>query len=244
MNRKFFVTSLFLTLMFVSYISCDMSMKQKSNFKVQVDRFADIEILRYQVPGFDNLSLRQKKFVYFLSQASLSGRDIIYDQNYRYNLIIRRTIHNIIKNYNGDKKLDSWKQFVNYAKRVWFSNGIHHHYSTMKIIPAFEESYFEDLIYNSEGEFPLNPGESLEQFILRIIPIIFNPEIDSKRVNLDPDDDIISSSANNYYNAVSQDEVEKFYLEMKDPKDPTPIWYGLNSRLTKEKGKIFEKIWK
>ena len=244
MNRKFFVTSLFLTLMFVSYISCDMSMKQKSNFKVQVDRFADIEILRYQVPGFDNLSLRQKKFVYFLSQASLSGRDIIYDQNYRYNLIIRRTIHNIIKNYNGDKKLDSWKQFVNYAKRVWFSNGIHHHYSTMKIIPAFEESYFEDLIYNSEGEFPVNPGESLDQFILRIIPIIFNPEIDSKRVNLDPDDDIISSSANNYYNAVSQDEVEKFYLEMKDPNDPTPIWYGLNSRLTKEKGKIFEKIWK
>ena len=244
MNRKFFVTSLFLTLMFVSYISCDMSMKQKSNFKVQVDRFADIEILRYQVPGFDNLSLRQKKFVYFLSQASLSGRDIIYDQNYRYNLIIRRTIHNIIKNYNGDKKLDSWKQFVNYAKRVWFSNGIHHHYSTMKIIPAFEESYFEDLIYNSEGEFPLNPGESLEQFILRIIPIIFNPEIDSKRVNLDPDDDIISSSANNYYNAVSQDEVEKFYLEMKDPNDPTPIWYGLNSRLTKENGKVFEKTWK
>ena len=244
MNRKFFVTSLFLTLMFVSYISCDMSMKQKSNFKVQVDRFADIEILRYQVPGFDNLSLRQKKFVYFLSQASLSGRDIIYDQNYRYNLIIRRTIHNIIKNYNGDKKLDSWKQFVNYAKRVWFSNGIHHHYSTMKIIPEFEESYFEDLIYNSEGEFPVNPGESLDQFILRIIPIIFNPEIDSKRVNLDPDDDIISSSANNYYNAVSQDEVEKFYLEMKDPNDPTPIWYGLNSRLTKEKGKIFEKIWK
>jgi dipeptidyl-peptidase-3 len=221
-----------------------MSIKQKNNFKVQVDRFADIEILRYQVPGFDDLSLRQKKFVYFLSQASLSGRDIIYDQNYRYNLIIRKTIHNIVKNYNGDKKLDSWKQFVDYAKRVWFSNGIHHHYSTMKILPEFEESYFEDLIYNSAGEFPLNTGESLDEFILRIIPIIFNQEIDSKRVNLDPDDDIISSSANNYYNAVSQDEVEKFYLEMKDPKDPTPIWYGLNSRLTKEKGKVFEKTWK
>ena len=244
MNRKFFISFLSLTLMFLSYISCDMSMKQKNNFKVQVDRFADIEILRYQVPGFDDLSLRQKKFVYFLSQASLSGRDIIYDQNYRYNLIIRKTIHNIVKNYNGDKKLDSWKQFVDYAKRVWFSNGIHHHYSTMKILPEFEESYFEDLIYNSGGEFPLNTKESLDEFILRIIPIIFNPEIDSKRVNLDPDDDIISSSANNYYNAVSQDEVEKFYLEMKDPNDPTPIWYGLNSRLTKEKGKIFEKIWK
>ena len=244
MNRKFFFSYLFLTLMFLSYISCDMSMKQKNNFKVQVDRFADIEILRYQVPGFEDLSLRQKKFVYFLSQASLSGRDIIYDQNYRYNLIIRKTIHNIVKNYNGDKKLDSWKQFVDYAKRVWFSNGIHHHYSTMKILPEFEESYFEDLIYNSAGEFPLNTGESLDEFILRIIPIIFNQEIDSKRVNLDPDDDIISSSANNYYNAVSQDEVEKFYLEMKDPKDPTPIWYGLNSRLTKEKGKVFEKTWK
>ena len=244
MNRKFFVTSLFLTLMFVSYISCDMSMKQKNNFKYKFDSFSYIEILRYQVPGFDDLSLRQKKFVYFLSQASLSGRDIIYDQNYRYNLIIRKTIHNIVKNYNGDKKLDSWKQFIDYAKRVWFSNGIHHHYSTMKILPEFEESYFEDLIYNSAGEFPLNTGESLDEFILRIIPIIFNQEIDSKRVNLDPDDDIISSSANNYYNAVSQDEVEKFYLEMKDPKDPTPIWYGLNSRLTKEKGKVFEKTWK
>ena len=193
MNRKFFVSFLFLTLMFLSYISCDMSMKQKNNFKVQVDRFADIEILLYQVPGFEALSLRQKKFVYFLSQASLSGRDIIYDQNYRYNLIIRKTIHNIVKNYNGDKKLDSWKQFVDYAKRVWFSNGIHHHYSTMKILPEFEESYFEDLIYNSAGEFPLNTGESLDEFILRIIPIIFNQEIDSKRVNLDPDDDIISS---------------------------------------------------
>ena len=115
MNRKFFVSFLFLTLMFLSYISCDMSIKQKNNFKVQVDRFADIEILRYQVPGFEDLSLRQKKFVYFLSQASLSGRDIIYDQNYRYNLIIRRQIHNIVKNYNGDKKLDSWKQFADYA---------------------------------------------------------------------------------------------------------------------------------
>ena len=244
MNRKFFASFLLLVFTLLTYISCDMPMKQKNNFKVQVDRFADIEILRYQVPGFEDLSLRQKKFVYFLSQASLSGRDIIYDQNYRYNLIIRKTIHNIIKNYNGDNNLDSWKQFVDYAKRVWFSNGIHHHYSTIKIVPEFEESYFKDLIYNSGGGFPLNAGESIDEFILRIIPIIFNPEIDSKRVNLDPEDDIISSSANNYYDALSQDEVEKFYSDMKDPKDPTPIWYGLNSRLTKEKGKVFEKTWK
>ena len=158
--------------MFLSCISCDMAMKQKNNFKVQVDRFADIEILRYQVPGFDNLSLRQKKFVYFLSQASLSGRDIIYDQYYRYNLIIRKTIHNIVKNYNGDKKLDSWKQFVDYAKRVWFSNGIHHHYSTLKILPGFDRSYLTKLVEKIDKGFPLIDGENIDGFLKRIIKCI------------------------------------------------------------------------
>ena len=221
-----------------------MSSKQKNNFKVQVDRFSDIEILRYEVPGFEDLSLKQKKFIYYLSEAALSGRDIIYDQNYKYNLTVRSTLNNIVQNFNGNKSSKQWAQFIEYAKRVWFSNGIHHHYSTLKILPGFDQSYLTKLVEKIDKGFPLNDGENIDEFLKRIIPIIFDPIIDAKRVNLNPKDDIIYSSANNYYDGLSQDEVEKFYSDMKNPKDPTPIWYGLNSRLVKEKGKVVEKTWK
>ena len=221
-----------------------MSSKQKNNFKVQVDRFSDIEILRYEVPGFEDLSLKQKKFIYYLSEAALSGRDIIYDQNYKYNLTVRSTLNNIVQNFNGNKSSKQWAQFIEYAKRVWFSNGIHHHYSTLKILPGFDQSYLTKLVEKIDKGFPLNDGENIDGFLKRIIPIIFDPIIDAKRVNLNPKDDIIYSSANNYYDGLSQDEVEKFYSDMKNPKDPTPIWYGLNSRLVKEKGKVVEKTWK
>ena len=224
------------------YLGC--SMGSTEDFKVRADRFADIEILRYQVPEFEKLSLRQKKFVYYLSEAALSGRDILYDQNYKHNLTIRQTIHSIVEDYKGDKSTKSWKQFIAYAKRIWFSNGIHHHYSTLKIIPEFNKSYLAELINNTNGKFPLKNGESTDEFIEWLTPILFDPEIDGKRINLDPDVDIISTSANNYYDGVSQDEVDMFYSNMKDPKDPTPIWYGLNSRLTKKEGKIVEKVWK
>jgi len=221
-----------------------MSSKQKNNFKVQVDRFSDIEILRYKVPGFEDLSLKQKKFIYYLSEAALSGRDIIYDQNYKYNLTVRSTLNNIVQNFNGDKSSKEWAQFIEYAKRVWFSNGIHHHYSTLKILPGFDRSYLTKLVEKIDKGFPLIDGESIDGFLKRIIPIIFDPRIDAKRVNLNPEDDIISSSANNYYDGLSQDEVEKFYSNMKNPNDSTPIWYGLNSRLVKEKGKVVEKTWR
>ena len=221
-----------------------MSSKQKNNFKVQVDRFSDIEILRYEVPGFEDLSLKQKKFIYYLSEAALSGRDIIYDQNYKYNLTVRSTLNNIVQNFNGDKSSKEWTQFIEYAKRVWFSNGIHHHYSTLKILPGFDRSYLTKLVEKIDKGFPLIDGENIDGFLKRIIPIIFDPRIDAKRVNLNPEDDIISSSANNYYDGLSQDEVEKFYSNMKNPNDPTPIWYGLNSRLVKEKGKVVEKTWR
>ncbi len=244
MNRKFFSISLFLVFTLLTNISCDMSSKQKNNFKVQVDRFSDIEILRYKVPGFEDLSLKQKKFIYYLSEAALSGRDIIYDQNYKYNLTVRSTLNNIVQNFNGDKSSKEWAQFIEYAKRVWFSNGIHHHYSTLKILPGFDRSYLTKLVENIDKGFPLIDGESIDGFLKRIIPIIFDPRIDAKRVNLNPEDDIISSSANNYYDGLSQDEVEKFYSNMKNPNDPTPIWYGLNSRLVKEKGKVVEKTWR
>ena len=244
MNRKFFSISLFLAFTLLTNISCDMSSKQKKNFKVQVDRFSDIEILRYEVPGFEDLSLKQKKFIYYLSEAALSGRDIIYDQNYKYNLTVRSTLNNIVQNFNGNKSSKQWAQFIEYAKRVWFSNGIHHHYSTLKILPGFDQSYLTKLVEKIDKGFPLNDGENIDGFLKRIIPIIFDPIIDAKRVNLNPKDDIIYSSANNYYDGLSQDEVEKFYSDMKNPKDPTPIWYGLNSRLVKEKGKVVEKTWK
>ena len=221
-----------------------MSSKQKNNFKVQVDRFSDIEILRYRVPGFEDLSLKQKKFIYYLSEAALSGRDIIYDQNYKYNLTVRSTLNNIVQNFNGDKSSKEWAQFIEYAKRVWFSNGIHHHYSTLKILPGFDRSYLTKLVEKIDKGFPLIDGESIDGFLKRIIPIIFDPRIDAKRVNLNPEDDIISSSANNYYDGLSQDEVEKFYSNMKNPNDSTPIWYGLNSRLVKEKDKVVEKTWR
>jgi len=217
--------------------------KPTEDFEVRVDRFADLEILRYQVPQFEQLSLRQKKLVYFLSQAALSGRDILYDQNYKYNLIIRQTIHTIVENYKGDRSTESWEQFMIYAKRVWFSNGIHHHYSTLKIIPEFKKSYLSKLINNTDGEFALKDGEKTGEFIEWLTPTLFDSDIDRKRVNLDPEDDIISTSANNYYNGVSQDEVDMFYSNMKDPDDPNPIWYGLNSRLVKER-EIVEKVWK
>lgn len=244
MNRKFSSISLFLIFTLLTNISCDMSSKQKNNFKVQVDRFSDIEILRYEVPGFEDLSLKQKKFIYYLSEAALSGRDIIYDQNYKYNLTVRSTLNNIVQNFNGDKSSKEWAQFIEYAKRVWFSNGIHHHYSTLKILPGFDQSYLTKLVEKIDKGFPLIDGENIDGFLKRIIPIIFDPRIDAKRVNLNPEDDIISSSANNYYDGLSQDEVEKFYSNMKNPNDPTPIWYGLNSRLVKEKGKVVEKTWR
>ena len=146
MNRKFFSISLFLAFTLLTNISCDMSSKKKNNFKVQVDRFSDIEILRYEVPGFEDLSLKQKKFIYYLSEAALSGRDIIYDQNYKYNLTVRSTLNNIVQNFNGNKSSKQWAQFIEYAKRVWFSNGIHHHYSTLKILPGFDQSYLIKLV--------------------------------------------------------------------------------------------------
>ena len=244
MNRKFSSISLSLVFTLLTNISCDMSSKQKNNFKVQVDRFSDIEILRYRVPGFEDLSLKQKKFIYYLSEAALSGRDIIYDQNYKYNLTVRSTLNNIVQNFNGDKSSKEWAQFIEYAKRVWFSNGIHHHYSTLKILPGFDRSYLTKLVEKIDKGFPLIDGESIDGFLKRIIPIIFDPRIDAKRVNLNPEDDIISSSANNYYDGLSQDEVEKFYSNMKNPNDSTPIWYGLNSRLVKEKDKVVEKTWR
>jgi len=217
----------------------------KDDFKYLLEQFADLKIMRYKVPGFNDLSLQQKKLVYYLSEAALCGRDIIFDQNYKYNLKIRKTLEQIYINYQGDRETEDFKNFVIYLKRVWFSNGIHHHYSTDKFSPDFMPEYFAELISNSEGaEFPIDNGETVEEMALQLTSIIFDPDVASKRISLDPDKDMIKASACNFYEGVTEQEAADFYNKMKDPSDETPISYGLNSKLVKENGEVKEDIYK
>ncbi len=221
------------------------SKQPKEEFKYQTEQFADLRIQRYQVPGFDTLSLQRKKLAYYLYQAALSGRDIIWDQHYKHNLYIRRTLEAIVKNYKGDRTTDDFKKFMVYTKRVWFSNGIHHHYSSIKIMPGFSSKYFAELVKNSPGgDFPLQKDETLDDLIQKLTPILFDPTIDAKRVNLDPKVDMIATSANNFYEGVTQREVERYYKRIINPNDPHPISYGLNSKMMKKNGKIVERVWK
>ena len=219
--------------------------EKKENFEYQSEKFADIQILRYQVPGFEELSLKEKELTYYLYEAALSGRDIIYDQHYKYNLKIRRTLEVIVKSYSGDRRSEEFKKFMIYTKRVWFSNGIHHHYSTKKILPEISPEYFKQIISKSNQKlFPVKENETVNQLVEKLIPIIFSPYIDFQRIILDPNVDVIKSSAGNFYEGLTQEEVEKYYKMIIDKNNPKPISYGLNSKLTKENGKIIEKIWK
>ena len=229
--------------------SCKTSHKEAKtktdNFKFFVEQFADLKILRYQVPGFDTLSLNQKKLIYFLSQAAVAGRDIIFDQNGKYNLAIRRTLENIVENYKGDRNTDDFKKFMIYTKRVWFSNGIYHHYASDKFMPEFSQEYFKQLIAQSDPtKLPLAKGETTDKFLTKIIPVMFDPAILPKKVNQDPTKDMVMSSAGNFYEGVNQKEAEEFYKNMRKPDDKEPLSYGLNSRLVKENGKIYEKVYK
>jgi dipeptidyl-peptidase-3 len=209
----------------------------------QIDRFADLRVIRYQAPGFEDLSLDQKKLIYYLSEAALCGRDIITDQNYKHNLTIRRTLDAIVEGYKGDRTDPQWEKFMVYTKRVWFSNGIHHHYSTDKFIPEFKADYFATLAKESEGvEFPLTEGQSLDDLIAFLQPIIFDPAVDAKKVSQDATKDLVTNSAVNFYEGVTQEEVEDYYESITDKDDPTPIWYGLNSRVVKKNGKVTEEV--
>ena len=218
------------------------------DFKYSVDKFADIEILHYRVPDFENLSLKQKEMIYYLTEAALEGRDILYDQNNKYNLCIRRTLEAIYVNYKGDRESNDFKRMTIYLKRVWMGNGIHHHYSEDKFIPEFSEGFLEDALRSLDPDClakVLQPGESLKSFIAKLEPIIFDPTIYPKRTNQAQGVDLIKTSANNYYgDNVSQAEVEAFYGKMKNPNDSTPISYGLNSKLVKENGVLVEKTYK
>ena len=212
-------------------------------FKYQTEQFADIKMIRYKVPGFEKLDLRQKKLIYYLSQASLCGRDIIFDQNYRHNLSIRRVLESIVENYNGDRNSNEWNEFMVYTKRFWFSGGIHHHYSSAKIKPGFSPEYFEKLIKTVNPEFLDKSNEEIETDLgISISDLIFNENIDSKRVNRDKGIDIILGSANNYYGPnVTEEDVNLFYKKEFEERAPE---YGLNSRLVKENGKIYEEVYK
>ncbi len=216
-----------------------------ADFKYEVDEFADLQILRYYVPGFKNLTLEQKELVYYLSMAATEGRDILFDQNNRYNLAIRRTLEAIYENYKGDKNTQDYKKFEVYLKRVWFSNGIHHHYGEEKFLPAFSQSFFAEQVKALPVEVvPVKDGQLVDEFIKMISPVMFDAKVMAKKVN-QSGGDLIVSSANNYYGeGVTQKDVQAFYGAMKDTTDLTPVSYGLNSRLVKENGELKEKVWK
>lgn len=219
----------------------------KEELKYVVDKFADLRLMQYDVPGFENLTLKQKKFIYYLSQASHSGRDIMYDQNYKHNLYIRKTLENIYLTYTGDKKSQDYEKFIVYLKRVWFSNGIHHHYGNQKFLPEFSVEYFHNLIDNSDqAGFPLQADEKIADLKQKLDKILFDPKVDEWKINPDTNADLIAGSVNNYYDytTITKPEVDNFYKKQVNPDDPRPISYGLNSKLIKENGKLVEKVWK
>ena len=218
---------------------------EADKFDYTVEQFADLQILRYRVPGFENLSLQQKELVYYLTEAALQGRDILFDQNGKYNLRIRRTLEAIYTGYKGDKNTPDFKAMEVYLKRVWFSNGIHHHYGSEKFVPGFAPEFFKEAVLSVDAStLPLAEGQTAEQLCDELSLVIFDPAVMPKRVNQAAGEDLVLTSACNYYDGVTQKEAEDFYNAMKDPKDETPVTYGLNSRLVKENGKIQEKIWK
>ena len=218
---------------------------EADNFKYTVEQFADLQILRYRVPGFEDLSLKQKELVYYLTEAALQGRDILFDQNGKYNLTIRRMLEAVYTGYKGDKNTPDFKAMEVYLKRVWFSNGIHHHYGSEKFVPGFTPEFFRQAVQSVDAAtLPLAEGQTVEQLCEEVFPVIFDPTVMPKRVNQAAGEDLVLTSACNYYDGVTQQEAEDFYNALKNPQDETPVSYGLNSRLVKEDGKIQEKVWK
>ena len=215
------------------------------DFKYADEQFADLQMLRYKVQGFEDLTLKQKELVYYLSEAALEGRDILFDQNGKYNLTIRKMLETVYTDFKGDKTDDNFKGMETYLKRVWFSNGIHHHYGSEKFVPAFTPDFFRAALKTVDAtKLPLAEGQTVDQLCDEIFPIIFDPAIMPKRVNQADGEDLLLTSACNYYAGVTQKEAEDFYAKMKDPNDPQPVMFGMNSRLVKENGKIQEKTWK
>lgn len=218
---------------------------EADNIDYTVEQFADLQILRYRVPGFEDLSLKQKELVYYLTEAALQGRDILFDQNGKYNLTIRRMLEAVYTSYKADRETPDFNAMEIYLKRVWFSNGIHHHYGSEKFVPGFSPEFFKQALSSVDASLlPLAEGQTVEQLCDEVFPVIFDSKVMAKRVNQAAGEDLVLTSACNYYDGVTQQEAEDFYQALKNPKDETPVSYGLNSRLVKVDGKVQEKVWK
>ena len=214
-------------------------------FDYTVEQFADLQLLRFKVHGFEELPLEQKKLVYYLSEAALQGRDILFDQNGKYNLVIRKMLETVYTQYQGDRTDANFLALETYLKRVWFSNGIHHHYASDKFVPGFTPEFFAKALASvREGDLPIREGGSLQSLCDEVFPVIFDPAVMAKRVNQADGEDLVLTSASNYYDGVTQAEAEAFYGKMKNPNDTMPVMFGMNSRLVKENGKVQEKVWK
>lgn len=257
MNKKPF--PIILLLMTTTFFACDQNNSKNttasqtiivdstvtydSSFKVEAQAFADIQVLRFQVPGFDQLSVSQKQLAYYLSQAALAGRDIFYDQKSKYNIMLRKTLENMYGTYSGDTATEDWKKFQAYCGRFWFSYGYHHHYSNEKFFPECPVEYFNSVAKASDTtKFPKEKNENMDAFLKRITNIIYNPNIEPKLVDLRPNVDVVKASSVNFYENVTQEDVENFYSKFNSTGN-VPMW-GLNSKLVKEGGNIFEKVWK
>lgn len=216
--------------------SCQTGSKgvQEEKFRYLADEFADLRVIRYRIPGWDSLTFNQKEYIYHLSEAAKTGRDIFWDQNFKHGLKIRKVLETIFDNYTGEKESSDYAEFLVYAKRVFFSNGIHHHYAEDKFIPGCSEEYFKGLM-TASGQ---------EELIAEIIPMLYDPALYPQRKNISGEGDLLLGSSVNFYEGVSRKEAEAFYAKMEDPKDPRPISYGLNSRLVKKDGKVYEEIYK
>jgi len=222
----------------------EINQNTENIFKVQTEQFADIRILRYRIPAFEELPLKKKELLYYLYEAALSGRDILWDQNYKYNLLVRKTLENIVKSYPGNRTSEDWNHFLVYTKRVWFSNGIHHQNSMDKLKPEFSQKYFTTLINESDQKVFPDQFVDKERLTEFLIPIIFDEKIASKRVVQDDGADLVLASANNFYENVNQAEVEEYYGKLTNKDDSRPVSHGLNSKLMKNNGQIIEQTWK
>jgi dipeptidyl-peptidase-3 len=240
MNKKWILT------MGISMSCLCASAQTTDNFKYTDEQFADLQMLRYQVHGFDKLSLQQKKLVYYLSEAALSGRDILFDQNGKYNLRIRKMLEAVYTDYKGNRADTNFVNMAVYLKRVWFSSGIHHHYGSTKFVPGFSPEFFRKALKSiDKKKLPLLKGQTVDQLCDKVFPVIFDPSIMPKRVNQADGQDLIATSAENYYgDGVTQAEAEAFYNAQKTPGEKEPVMYGLNSRLVKKNGKLTERVWK
>ncbi len=230
----------------LTFTACNTGEPQeeaKKEFTVEAERFADLKILRYQIPGWETLSAQQKELAYYLYEAALCGRDIIYDQKSKNGILLRKTLEAGYGTYSGDKNTDDWKKFEEYCGRFWFSNGNHHHYGNEKFAPECSEAYFAEVIKNSDASMlPTNEGEDVDAFIARVSPLVYDMSIEPKVVDLRADVDNVVMSSNNFYEGVTQKEVEEYYAQFSGEGE-APSW-GLNSKLMKVDGKIVEKVWK